>query len=197
MKKEHIIERQGKSFALYAGLLDEAHKQGLVGITTALLQFPSEENKWTTICQATITMERDGKQNVFQGIGDASPGNVGKMVAGATIRMAETRSKARALRDACNLDISAVDDLPDESPDESIRHASNGTRRLTTDDVRAALAAAVQTTDRVAGDLYAECRYALNLGDGFDITKATQEELATMSQWYVAMSEEQKRAVPA
>ena len=42
VKKEFIVEREGRSFVLYAGLLDLAHERGLKGITTTLVQVPSE-----------------------------------------------------------------------------------------------------------------------------------------------------------
>jgi len=96
MKKEFIVNRQGKDFVLYAGLLDQAHHEGLKRITTALIQAPSGENGQMAICRAEVETDR----GVFTGIGDASPENVGRMIAMHTIRMAETRAKARALRDA-------------------------------------------------------------------------------------------------
>ena len=37
MREEYMIERQGKRFVLYAGLLDEAHERGLRSIETELL----------------------------------------------------------------------------------------------------------------------------------------------------------------
>jgi hypothetical protein len=37
MKKEFIVERQGKAFVLYAGLLDLAHQNGLKSIRTELV----------------------------------------------------------------------------------------------------------------------------------------------------------------
>ena len=44
VKREFIVERQGRSFVLYAGLLDLAHSQGLRAIRTKLLQVPSDDN---------------------------------------------------------------------------------------------------------------------------------------------------------
>lgn len=108
MKKEFIVERQGKSFVLYAGLLDQAHAQGLKSISTTLLQVPSEANGNAAICKATVEMG-DGK--VFDGIGDASPRNVNEMMRTCLIRMAETRAKARALRDAVNVGVVALEEL--------------------------------------------------------------------------------------
>src|SRR5438067_1148563 len=75
-----MIERQGRSFVLYAGLLDEAHEKGLRSIRTELLQSPSPEN-------------------------------VGRNIVPHAIRMAETRAKARALRDAINVGAVALEEL--------------------------------------------------------------------------------------
>ena len=108
MKREFMIERQGRSFVLYAGLLDEAHEKGLRSIRTELLQAPSPENGETTICRAVIEM---GDGRVFSGIGDATPQNVGRNIVPHAIRMAETRAKARALRDAINVGAVALEEL--------------------------------------------------------------------------------------
>ncbi|MCL5960450.1 MAG: hypothetical protein M1358_14275 [Chloroflexi bacterium] len=110
MKKEFILERQGKSFVLYAGLLDEAHAQGLKRITTRLIQTPEESNGNVAICSAEVETEK----GIFSGIGDASPGNVSQMMATCLIRMAETRAKARALRDAVNVGVAAAEELDEE-----------------------------------------------------------------------------------
>ena len=115
MKREFMIERQGRSFVLYAGLLDEAHEKGLRSIRTELLQSPSPDNGETTICRAVVEM---GDGRVFSGIGDATPQNVGRNIVPHAIRMAETRAKARALRDAINVGAVALEELGelDEAP---------------------------------------------------------------------------------
>lgn len=113
MKKEFIVNRQGKDFVLYAGLLDQAHREGLKRITTSLVQAPTEDNGQLAICRAEVETEK----GVFSGIGDASPANVGRMIAAHTVRMAETRAKARALRDAINVGVTAFEELGDLDED--------------------------------------------------------------------------------
>ncbi len=111
MKREFIVERQGRSFVLYAGLLDLAHQQGLKSIRTELVQVPNEANGGIAICTAVVTMEKNGEQRVFTGIGDACRQNVAPAMALCLIRMAETRAKARALRDAVNIGVAAFEEL--------------------------------------------------------------------------------------
>ena len=113
MREEYMIERQGRRFVLYAGLLDEAHARGLRSIETELLQVPGPENGEVAIARAVVRTE-EGK---FSGIGDASPDNVGKAIRPHIIRMAETRAKARALRDAINVGVAALEEL-DGEPEE-------------------------------------------------------------------------------
>jgi hypothetical protein len=110
MREEYMIERGGRRFVLYAGLLEEAHARGLRSIETELLQVPGVENGEVAIARAVVRTE-EGK---FSGIGDASPGNVSRAIAPHIIRMAETRAKARALRDAINVGVAALEELGDE-----------------------------------------------------------------------------------
>ena len=110
MRDEFMITRQGKQYVLFAGLLDEAHSLGLRGIDTDLIQVPDESNGNVAIVKAMAEME-DGRR--FSGIGDASPENVGRNIAPHLIRMAETRAKARALRDAVNIGATALEELSD------------------------------------------------------------------------------------
>ena len=99
MSIETVTVQGGKEHPTYAGVLNEAHKNGLKSIKTEMLQFPLEENQYVCIIKATVETEK----GVFEGIGDASPRNVNKMIAPHLIRMAETRAKGRALRDAVNI----------------------------------------------------------------------------------------------
>lgn len=110
MDKRHVISLQGQEFVTYEGLLGEAHARGLKAIRTRLVQLPDANNGQTAVVTAEVELE--GGQ-VFTGIGDANPGNVSSMIAKHLIRMAETRSKARALRDAVNIGMTAIEELGD------------------------------------------------------------------------------------
>ena len=74
------------------------------------MKVPKAENGKVTIARAVVRTE-DGK---FSGIGDASPGNVSRAIVPHIIRMAETRAKARALRDAINVGVTALEELGEE-----------------------------------------------------------------------------------
>ena len=123
MKEEFFINRQGKRFVLFAGLLDEAHTRGLKSIITSMQQIPSEENGNTAIVYASVAMQGG---ETFTGIGDASPENVARNIAPHLIRMAETRAKARALRDAINVGVTALEELGEDAQEQPQQSRSAG-----------------------------------------------------------------------
>ncbi len=99
-----------KEVVTYPGLLSKAHDEGLQRIATRLVQVPSDENGRTAIAKALV----ETKKGRFEGIGDASPENVNSFIVPHLIRMAETRAKARALRDAVNIGIVSFEELDGE-----------------------------------------------------------------------------------
>lgn len=114
LNKEFLVNLQGKNFITYSGLIDLAHQMKLKSITTEIIQFPNEDNNNQCIIKAVATTEDD---KVFEGYGDADPSNVNRMIAKHLIRMAETRAKARALRDLTNVGMTAIEELGgDEEP---------------------------------------------------------------------------------
>ena len=121
-KKGWIVNLQGKDYATWPYVLDEAHKRGLLGTEVNLVQVPSEENGHVAIVKAKAfylsKVENLPADSVdaFEAYGDASPRNVNSKIASALIRMAETRAKGRALRDACNIGMTLKEELPDDEP---------------------------------------------------------------------------------
>lgn len=113
MREEFQITRQGKLYVLYAGLLDEATTAGLKSIKVEYLKYEFDDKKEPlyAVAQATVVME-DGRE--FVEIGDATRGNVGRNIQPHVFRMAATRAKARALRDAVNVGAAALEELGDE-----------------------------------------------------------------------------------
>lgn len=115
----YVVNIQGKDFITFPGLLAEAHAQGLVAIDTNLIN--NDLNN--PVVKATVAMKDPntgpGPSGVksFTGYGDANANNVAKKVAGALLRMAETRAVARALRFACNIDMTALEELGGDGAD--------------------------------------------------------------------------------
>lgn len=120
----------------YAGLLDTAHKNGLEALETELVQVPSEANGLVCVFRATAR----GRKGTYTSYGDAHPGNVAMQVARHFWRVAETRAKARALRDYVNEGAIAAEELGEEEDDGPPRNvveladvsgpASDAQRRL-------------------------------------------------------------------
>lgn len=96
-----------KEVVTYQGLLSKAHDEGLKSIKTTLVQTPGDDNGRVAIAHAEVETSR----GQFQGYGDASPGNVNPFIVPHLIRMAETRAKARALRDAVNVGVVSFEEL--------------------------------------------------------------------------------------
>jgi hypothetical protein len=113
-QRGNVIEE--KEVATYAGLLSRAHEEGLDRIDTSIVQFPTDENGFTCICLAVVHTSK----GTFTGIGDANENNVNRRIVPHLIRMAETRAKARALRDAVNIGVVALEELGGEEPEAPV-----------------------------------------------------------------------------
>jgi hypothetical protein len=123
MDAKFVVNLSGRDYPLFAGILAEAHERGLQAIETELIQIPAEGNDYVAIVKATVRM-KDG--TVFQDYGDASPRNCSAKIASALIRMASTRSKGRALRDAINVGQTMLEELPDLDDAGAGQAAGNG-----------------------------------------------------------------------
>lgn len=101
----------GKAVPTYGALLELAHKCGLAGIKTMLVQAPAPTNGGLAIVHATAVFVVDGAFADYTGLGDASVANVGRGVAPHIVRVAETRAKVRALRDALCITDAALEEM--------------------------------------------------------------------------------------
>jgi hypothetical protein len=115
LSREHVMEQHGRRYVLFSGLLALAHEEGLTRVTTTLVQVPNDSNGNVAICHATVETTKGS----FDGIGDASPTNVGRAIVPHLIRMAETRAVARAFRVAVNVGEALADDPSDDAPEPS------------------------------------------------------------------------------
>jgi len=107
-RRRFIVTLQGKDFILYTGLIVLALERGLTGIETEPVLMDFENGRF--IFKAVVT-GKEGQS--FTGYGDATKFNVSKMILPHAIRMAETRAKARALRDFTGLGLTAFEELGD------------------------------------------------------------------------------------
>ena len=103
--KKYIVDIKGKKFITYAGLLNEAHKQKIEDMRVTELNV-----NWDNQSAYCIVACKIGEKE-FMGVGSGTQENCGSMVKGHFVEMAHTRAKARALRDALNIDMVAVDEL--------------------------------------------------------------------------------------
>ncbi len=111
--KKFILEMQGKPFITFDGLLDMAHQMGMVSLETEMISTDPY------IFKAVVKTEAQ----TFTGHGDAAPDNVNRMIKPHMIRMAETRAKARALRDLTNVGMCSVEELGgDDTPQAPPKH---------------------------------------------------------------------------
>ena len=101
---QFIVEIQGRPFVQFAGLLALAHARGLASLTADFLTVTAD----LALAHAVATFQ-DGR--VFAESGDATPDNVNKKVRPHFARMALTRAKARALRDALNIGMCSLEEL--------------------------------------------------------------------------------------
>lgn len=102
---------QGKDYILYGGLLQLAQEKGLKRVDVEVVQVPNQENGMLAVARAQIETD-DG---VFSDVGDASPASVAHAIQPHLLRMAATRAKARAMRDAVGTDMVALEEMvPDD-----------------------------------------------------------------------------------
>ncbi len=122
--KKFIVELQGKPFITFDGLLDMAHQMGMVSLETEMI----DTNPY--IFKAVVKTETQ----TFTGHGDAAADNVNRMIKPHMIRMAETRAKARALRDLTNVGMCSVEELGgDDAPTPNRASTAHAPSKVTTE----------------------------------------------------------------
>lgn len=116
-KQKFVVNIKGKDAIKLEGLTAIAHEKGMWKFETDIIQFPTQENNFTCICKTTVggydydPITEKVREVVYVDIGDANVNNCTKMVAAAYIRMASTRSQARALRKYVNIDMVCSSEL--------------------------------------------------------------------------------------
>ncbi|MDI7246606.1 MAG: hypothetical protein QME92_03925 [Bacillota bacterium] len=120
-RERFVKTLQGKDYVLYGGLLQLARQHGLKRITTNIVQIPSPDNGMYAVVEAEIEIEN----GLFKEVGDASPESVNRAIQPHILRMAATRAKARAMRDAVGIDLVALEELGDVLPLDEVPGPEN------------------------------------------------------------------------
>ena len=125
-KQKFSVNIKGKDAIKLEGLTALAHEKDMCRFETEIIQYPSDQNNWTAICKTTVggydwdPITEKVREVEYSDIGDANVNNCGKMVAASYIRMASTRSQARALRKYTNVDMvcsSEMSEVIEEIPE--------------------------------------------------------------------------------
>ena len=135
----HVISLSGNHYVKYSGLVAIAHMKGIKGIKTEILiqdvisedriqEEQIEENGIKTIIKTvktcrvmirTTVFGLDGEE--FTSIATATQYNLKKNMLPYIYEMAETRAKARALRDFVGIGLTAWEELPEYEPERPQR----------------------------------------------------------------------------
>jgi hypothetical protein len=102
--QEFLVQIHGKPYIRFIGLLHIAHQRGLVSLKAEFTNVTPQ----LALARAVATFA-DGR--VFEEAADSMPENCGKEVRPHWPRMALVRAKCRALRDALDLDLCAVEEV--------------------------------------------------------------------------------------
>jgi hypothetical protein len=122
LDERFVIKIDGHEFVKFQGLLDLGHQKGISQIEVEPLQLPTSDNGHFAVCKATI-IGRGGES--FTDIGDSNPQNCSSKVAKHLLRLASTRSIARALRAYTNIGMTCLEELADLN-DVEAKGAGNG-----------------------------------------------------------------------
>jgi hypothetical protein len=111
---KHIVSIEGKSYVLYAGLLQLAKQEEITRMHVQIEQIPMAQNGYMAIVRATVVTKEGAS---YSDIADASPESVGDhRLIPHLLRVASTRAKARVLKDALAVDMTSMEELPVSAP---------------------------------------------------------------------------------
>jgi hypothetical protein len=187
-----IIEIDGQQFAKFQGLLDLGHQKGISQIEVEPMQLPTADNGQMAVCKATV-ISKNGES--FTDIGDANPQNCNSKVGKHLLRLASTRSIARALRSYTNIGMTCLEELADlndvtgneRSRNEIRKQASTSIRKNKTREPKAERA---RKTDQSSAAVSNEAEQANNRNHQ-NVEKPNPQQGGKTPQ----MSEAQRKAI--
>jgi len=122
--KKHLVKLQGVPYITVVGLQARLADQGkaVVETDTEMLLSPfTNEEKAAIVKFSCYVLDKNGnKHGPFSALGDASAETVNSKLAGATLRMAETRAYGRVLRIATRSNYTAFEELPTNDETEGV-----------------------------------------------------------------------------
>ena len=112
-KNNWIINRQGKEFITYAGLLFIAHQTGLTSVESQPVYEDYENGRFcfSATVRGIKILNQKPVEVYFTDQGDASLNNTGKMIQPHVRRMASTRAIVRALRLYTGVGLASFEEL--------------------------------------------------------------------------------------
>lgn len=180
-RKKYIIDIKGKEAVKVEGLVALAHAKGLWKMDTEIVQYPSEDNRWTAICKCTVggydydPVTEKIREVEYSDIADANEGNCTKMVANSYIRMASTRAIGRALRKYTNFDIVCSSEIS-----EIIDNSEPSITGATLANIKQAI-----HTKKIDKETYAKMLASFNQKDATLLTESDGNKLLNMVQNYI------------
>lgn len=107
---KYVTQVKGQDYIKYSGLLSYAHKKGLVNMWIMDKNIDTE-NKVAIVQVKVQISDEEGMLYEFEGIGSANKQNTPLHLEGSYVELAHTRAKARALRDALNIDMNSFEEV--------------------------------------------------------------------------------------
>ena len=119
---KHLVKLQGTPYITVVGLQARLADQNkaVVETNSEMLVNPFENDELAAVVKysAYVLDVKGNKHGPFVALGDASKKTVNQKLAGATLRMAETRAYGRVLRIATRSPFTALEELPAEQNDD-------------------------------------------------------------------------------
>ena len=116
--RKQFIVMIGRTEAIKVdGLIALANEKGVKSMKTKIIQFPTDQNKWTCIATTNVIgydwnpVTQKIEEVEYEDFADANEANCGSMTKSSYIRMASTRSVGRTLRKYTSINMVCSDEL--------------------------------------------------------------------------------------